>query len=117
MNVHFQCVVQVCRGSCPNPQCGGGGGGSGGGGGVIGGGGGGGGVPNQDSYGAPQSPVLDRYVNIYEMNWPSVNGAVRFRRPSISFPCSYTHSACVSGKQDLSSAFCATNRGKSLLAR
>ena len=24
MNVHFQCVVQVCRGSCPNPQCGGG---------------------------------------------------------------------------------------------
>ena len=24
MNVHFQCVVQVCRGSCPEPQCGGG---------------------------------------------------------------------------------------------
>jgi len=23
MNVHFQCVVQVCRGSCPDPQCGG----------------------------------------------------------------------------------------------
>ena len=22
MNVHFQCVVQVCRGSCPEPQCG-----------------------------------------------------------------------------------------------
>lgn len=24
MNVHFQCVVQVCRSSCPSPQCGGG---------------------------------------------------------------------------------------------
>ena len=24
MNVHFQCVVQVCRGTCPEPQCGGG---------------------------------------------------------------------------------------------
>ena len=24
MNVHFQCVVQVCRGACPDPQCGGG---------------------------------------------------------------------------------------------
>jgi hypothetical protein len=23
MNVHFQCVVQVCRSSCPEPQCGG----------------------------------------------------------------------------------------------
>eukprot|EP00096_Caligus_rogercresseyi_P002568 TRINITY_DN1474_c2_g1_i1.p1 TRINITY_DN1474_c2_g1~~TRINITY_DN1474_c2_g1_i1.p1 ORF type:complete len:574 (-),score=166.47 TRINITY_DN1474_c2_g1_i1:379-2100(-) len=22
MNVHFQCVVQVCRGSCPTPSCG-----------------------------------------------------------------------------------------------
>ena len=51
MNVHFQCVVQVCRGACPEPQCGGGGGG---------------GVlppsrPNQDSYGAPAAQV-DRYV-------------------------------------------------------
>ncbi|KAK3874121.1 hypothetical protein Pcinc_020917 [Petrolisthes cinctipes] len=24
MNVHFQCVIQVCRYSCPEPQCGGG---------------------------------------------------------------------------------------------
>merc|ERR1711878_157595 len=23
MNVHFQCVVQVCRGQCPEPGCGG----------------------------------------------------------------------------------------------
>ena len=23
MNVHFQCVVQVCRSQCPAPQCGG----------------------------------------------------------------------------------------------
>lgn len=23
MNVHFQCVVQVCRGACPDSQCGG----------------------------------------------------------------------------------------------
>ena len=23
MNVHFQCVVQVCRNQCPEPQCGG----------------------------------------------------------------------------------------------
>ena len=53
MNVHFQCVVQVCRGTCPEPQCGGG-------------------VPrapalpgsapssNGDSYGAPISPAIDR---------------------------------------------------------
>ncbi|KAF2359488.1 Zona pellucida domain [Trinorchestia longiramus] len=25
MNVHFQCVIQVCRYKCPEPQCGGGG--------------------------------------------------------------------------------------------
>jgi len=24
MNVHFQCVVQVCRGTCPDAQCEGG---------------------------------------------------------------------------------------------
>jgi len=48
MNVHFQCVVQVCRSSCPEPQCGGAG-------------------PialttqNTDSYGAPQGPTLDTY--------------------------------------------------------
>jgi len=49
MNVHFQCVVQVCRGACPEPQCGGGG-------------------PvalttntNTDGYGAPQAPTLDSY--------------------------------------------------------
>lgn len=50
MNVHFQCVVQVCRGTCPEPQCGGG-------------------VPrapalpgpsSADSYGAPISPAIDR---------------------------------------------------------
>ena len=68
MNVHFQCVVQVCRGACPNPQCGGdsgigggavlgGGGGGGGGGGSVGGGYS---SPNTDSYGAPQGPALDR---------------------------------------------------------
>ena len=33
MNVHFQCVIQVCRYKCPEPQCGGGGYSSGGGGG------------------------------------------------------------------------------------
>merc|ERR1712223_2012556 len=43
MNVHFQCVVQVCRGACPDPQCGGGGGG------VL--------PPNQDSYGSPAAQV------------------------------------------------------------
>lgn len=45
MNVHFQCVVQVCRSSCPEPQCGG--------------------APNNnvDSYGAPAAaPVsIDSY--------------------------------------------------------
>ena len=56
MNVHFQCVVQVCRGACPEPQCGGGGQ-----------------LPISspdsygapqgapDSYGAPQGPTLDSY--------------------------------------------------------
>jgi len=47
MNVHFQCVVQVCRSSCPDPQCGGPAP-----------------RPNDvDSYGSPQSsPVgLDSY--------------------------------------------------------
>merc|ERR1719400_1155541 len=45
MNVHFQCVVQVCRSSCPEPQCGGAA------------------PPNVDSYGAPAAaPVsLDSY--------------------------------------------------------
>ena len=58
MNVHFQCVVQVCRGACPNPQCGGG---NVGGGAVLGGGGGGGvSSPNTGSYGAPQGPAIDR---------------------------------------------------------
>jgi hypothetical protein len=48
MNVHFQCVVQVCRGSCPDPACGGqtaplsa--------------------APDVDSYGAPQAPAIDSY--------------------------------------------------------
>ena len=44
MNVHFQCVVQVCRGACPEPNCGGGR------------------VPlDQDSYGAPAGPAIDSY--------------------------------------------------------
>ena len=71
MNVHFQCVVQVCRGSCPNPQCGGGGGGGGGGQPSYGGGGGGGfssgsstssvtSQPAGDGYGSPQAPAVDR---------------------------------------------------------
>ena len=55
MNVHFQCVVQVCRGACPNPQCGGDVGG-----GAVLGGGGGVSSPNTDSYGAPQGPAVDR---------------------------------------------------------
>jgi len=48
MNVHFQCVVQVCRGSCPEPQCGGGGR-------AV--------APtnNVDDYGAPQAPAIDSY--------------------------------------------------------
>ena len=46
MNVHFQCVVQVCRGACPDPQCGGGGGGV---------------IPSGDSYGSPSAPQLDSY--------------------------------------------------------
>jgi len=48
MNVHFQCVVQVCRGACPEPQCPGSGGG-----GVI--------QQQTDSYGAPSGPTLDSY--------------------------------------------------------
>jgi len=44
MNVHFQCVVQVCRGSCPDPSCGGSGG-----------------QPAVDGYGAPQAPAIDGY--------------------------------------------------------
>ena len=49
MNVHFQCVVQVCRGACPDPQCPGSGGG-----GVLA-------QQNTDSYGAPSAPTLDSY--------------------------------------------------------
>ena len=48
MNVHFQCVVQVCRGACPEPQCGG----------ISGGGGI---VPNTDSYGSPAASTLSNY--------------------------------------------------------
>lgn len=47
MNVHFQCVVQVCRNACPEPQCGGL---------VVGPA-----APNVDSYGAPAGPALDSY--------------------------------------------------------
>merc|ERR1712095_137291 len=51
MNVHFQCVVQVCRGACPEPQCPGSGGG-----GVLAQQ-----TQNTDSYGAPSGPTLDSY--------------------------------------------------------
>ena len=72
MNVHFQCVVQVCRGACPNPQCGGGQANYGG----------SGSAPTatvtssssssssssaQDGYGSPQAPAVDRY-ELYLLN-------------------------------------------------
>lgn len=49
MNVHFQCVVQVCRGACPDPQCGGGGG-------TLP-------LTNNagDSYGSPSAPPVNNY--------------------------------------------------------
>jgi len=40
MNVHFQCVVQVCRNACPSPQCGG--------------------QVNVDSYGSPQAAPISQ---------------------------------------------------------
>ncbi len=79
MNVHFQCVVQVCRGSCPNPQCGGGqtiqttnsvlpsa-------------------VPNSDGYGAPIAPTVDRYVVIRSI-WMDGNERDAFYLPLRRFP-------------------------------
>jgi len=53
MNVHFQCVVQVCRNQCPEPQCGGA-------------------LPlpqtsnnNIDSYGAPAAAPISNNVDSY----------------------------------------------------
>ena len=55
MNVHFQCVVQVCRGSCPNPQCGGSSGTISSTNTILPSA-----VPNTDGYGSPQAPAVDR---------------------------------------------------------
>jgi len=62
MNVHFQCVVQVCRNSCPEPQCGG----------VIGPA-----SPNIDSYGAPAGPALDSYGGPQAPVYDSYGGPVK----------------------------------------
>eukprot|EP00094_Tigriopus_californicus_P013781 TCALIF_13336-PA protein Name:"Similar to cut-1 Cuticlin-1 (Caenorhabditis elegans)" AED:0.08 eAED:0.08 QI:0/0.75/0.55/0.88/1/1/9/0/640 len=75
MNVHFQCVVQVCRGSCPDPVCGGdasyssepssgyssGSSSSSYSGPSIPASSSGFGTPNQDSYGSPQGAAVDSY--------------------------------------------------------
>jgi len=50
MNVHFQCVVQVCRGACPEPNCGGGSL-------PV--------TPNIDSYGSPQGAPISNNVDSY----------------------------------------------------
>lgn len=75
MNVHFQCVVQVCRGSCPEPQCGGGSGyiDSG----PISGSGSGSGFGQTSPSGVysvqPQSPAPDRYVRANTDGYGSKN--------------------------------------------
>ncbi|XP_065221594.1 uncharacterized protein dyl [Planococcus citri] len=83
MNVHFQCVIQVCRYNCPEPKCAGGGlgllgglggaeyGGIGGGGGALDigdynrlpGGVGGGGAPH-DEYALPPQPGFPEYPGL-----------------------------------------------------
>ena len=69
MNVHFQCVVQVCRGQCPEPGCGGA-------------------LPlpspanNVDSYGAPAAAPLS--VDSYGSPLAPPNGAINPRIPSQS---------------------------------
>ena len=66
MNVHFQCVVQVCRGQCPEPGCGGA-------------------LPlssnnNVDSYGAPAAAPLSS-VDSYGAPLAPPNGAINPRVP------------------------------------
>jgi len=61
MNVHFQCVVQVCRSSCPEPQCGGAG------------------PPNVDTYGAPAAPPVN--VDTYGAPAAPPNSAINPRIP------------------------------------
>jgi len=61
MNVHFQCVVQVCRSSCPQPQCGGA-------------------APVEvDTYGAPAAPPVN--VDTYGAPAAPPNGAISPRIP------------------------------------
>ena len=67
MNVHFQCVVQVCRGQCPEPGCGGGA------------------LPlpaanNVDSYGAPAAAPVSN-VDSYGSPLAPPNGAINPRIP------------------------------------
>ena len=69
MNVHFQCVVQVCRNQCPEPQCGGA-------------------LPlpaaatnNIDSYGAPQAAPISN-VDSYGSPLAPPNGAINPRTPA-----------------------------------
>lgn len=70
MNVHFQCVVQVCRGQCPEPGCGGA-------------------LPlssapsNVDSYGAPAAAPLTN-VDSYGAPLAPPNGAINPRVPAQS---------------------------------
>jgi len=68
MNVHFQCVVQVCRNQCPEPQCGGA-------------------LPlpqpssnNIDSYGAPAAAPISN-VDSYGSPLAPPNGAINPRTP------------------------------------
>ena len=61
MNVHFQCVVQVCRSSCPEPQCGGAG------------------PVDVDTYGAPAAPPVN--VDTYGSPAAPPNGAINPRTP------------------------------------
>jgi len=65
MNVHFQCVVQVCRSSCPEPQCGGAG------------------PVNVDTYGAPAAPPVN--VDSYGSPAAPPNGAISPRIPSTQY--------------------------------
>ena len=66
MNVHFQCVVQVCRGQCPEPGCGGGS------------------LPppqqNVDTYGAPSAAPVSN-VDSYGSPLAPPNGAINPRIP------------------------------------
>ena len=61
MNVHFQCVVQFCRSSCPEPQCGGSG------------------PVNVDTYGAPAAPPVN--VDSYGSPAAPPNGDINPRNP------------------------------------